>query len=397
MPLQGDLKEFGIPEVFQLLEQQEKTGCLLIDMENQVVEVYFEEGRIAGAFSGGQTPAEAFLKHIEKLGLLSEKEVAAVKRQREKDLRSIPDILKEKSVIGRKDIDVLLREHLEELIFPIFERRRGSFSFVQDKTLSAEWVLSQPSPVEPLILEGLRQTDEWPLLKKRVGSLEEVPQRQLVLAGEKGSSRKKLLEGFLGRKKTEPGLSENDLELDGEEFLSSQEKMVYNLIDGKRNLGDIICSSGLGNYSACKAFLSLVDRDWVRLAAPKTKILPEPEDSVVQSKVGLVQGYLIMAGLILLLLGAQLVTKPQQMPWVGEVFTRGSFPLSRLLNYHQRERIFQALQVYHEENGEFPEELSSLVQVNLIGSRALLPRGANRFLYQLDPVEGYRLLIVPAH
>ena len=47
MPLRGDLREFGVPEVFQLLEQQAKTGCLNVKIDGKEIEVYFREGRIA--------------------------------------------------------------------------------------------------------------------------------------------------------------------------------------------------------------------------------------------------------------------------------------------------------------------------------------------------------------
>ena len=56
MPLRGDLKEFGVPEVFQLLEQQAKTGCLNVKTDIKEIEVYFREGRIVGAFPGGEDP-----------------------------------------------------------------------------------------------------------------------------------------------------------------------------------------------------------------------------------------------------------------------------------------------------------------------------------------------------
>ena len=170
MPLQGDLKEFGIPEIFQLLEQQSKNGCLKIRTETGGIEVYFQEGRIVGALSGGRSPAEQLLDALETLGFLSAEEVGKIQDQQEKDLRGLPEILRQRGVVEYREFDLLLREQIEEILFPVFQKRKGTFSFVQDKMLSSEWVLSEPLPVEPIILEGLRQTDEWPMLKKRIGS-----------------------------------------------------------------------------------------------------------------------------------------------------------------------------------------------------------------------------------
>ena len=400
MPLQGDLKEFGIPEIFQLLEQQSKNGCLKIRTETGGIEVYFQEGRIVGALSGGRSPAEQLLDALETLGFLSAEEVGKIQDQQEKDLRGLPEILRQRGVVEYREFDLLLREQIEEILFPVFQKRKGTFSFVQDKMLSSEWVLSEPLPVEPIILEGLRQTDEWPMLKKRIGSFQEVPQRQLIFGGERSRAWMQWMRGLWKRRKgaeegDDPEMSALGLLPDEEPSLSSAEKVVYSLVDGKHSVGEILSASSLGEYSAGRAFLSLLNRGWIRFDRTADQVRREKKEAGAR-KGGLIKGTLILAGLIFLVLYIHYVTSPRQISWIQEPFQEGLVPVFRLLNNQQRERVLQAVDVYRQENGGDPTRLSDLVQKNLLRKEDLSLWGSNRFSYQVDPRTGYRLLIVPS-
>ncbi len=275
MPLRGDLREFGVPEIFQLLEQQAKTGCLNVKTDVKELEVYFREGRIVGAFPAGTDPWDHLAGILFRVGYLSEEDVRRLNKRQANDLTSLKEILRGETLLGPREIDVLLREHIEELLFPMFQKRRGEFFFIQDKTLQSDWELREPLAPEPLVLEGLRKSDEWPLLKKRIGSFQEVPQRQLAFRGSGRLSLKKRVRGLWHtvRGAEEEDVSdwpEEDSLLEGEPTLSSAEKAVYSLTDGRRNIEEIIHASLLGEFSACQAFLSLMDRGWIRFAEPET-------------------------------------------------------------------------------------------------------------------------------
>jgi len=160
MPLRGDLKEFGVPEIFQLLEQQAKTGCLHIKTSIRDMEVYFQEGMVVGALPAGENPWNHLVGILRRVGYLSDEDVQRLEKRQANDLTSLKEILRGEALLGPREIDVLLREHIEEMLFPVFQKRRGEFFFVQDKALPSEWELREPMAAEPLILEGLRKTDE---------------------------------------------------------------------------------------------------------------------------------------------------------------------------------------------------------------------------------------------
>jgi hypothetical protein len=404
MPLRGDLREFGVPEIFQLLEQQAKTGCLNVKTDIKELEVYFREGRIVGAFPGGTDPWDHLAGILFRVGYLSEEDVRRLNKRQANDLTSLKEILRGETLLGPREIDVLLREHIEELLFPMFQKRRGEFFFIQDKTLQSDWELREPLAAEPLVLEGLRKSDEWPLLKKRIGSFQEVPQRQLAFRGSGRLSLKKRVRALWHtvRGAEEEDVSdwpEEDSLIEGEPTLSSAEKAVYSLTDGRRNIEEIIHASLLGEFSACQAFLSLMDRGWIRFAEPETTNRAAGVAPVVakeKERANLIRGVVALTGAVVLLLTIQLVSLgPEEKRLRVVPIVREEAPVCRLLNHAQRDRVLHALDVYRKEQGRYPEQLSKLVQERLLGRDDLSLWGSNRFSYVAGSDDGFQLLIAP--
>ena len=94
MPLRGDLKEFGVPEIFQLLEQQAKTGCLKLKTEIREIEVYFREGMVVGALPAGKDPWDHLMGILFRVGYLSEEDVQRLEKRQANDLTSLKEILR---------------------------------------------------------------------------------------------------------------------------------------------------------------------------------------------------------------------------------------------------------------------------------------------------------------
>jgi len=395
MPLQGDLKEFGVTEIFQLLEQQGKTGCLFLKIESGQTEVYFRDGKIVGAIPDGLSPVENLMRTLDKQGLLTGPEAGRIREAYKKDLRRFRDILQQQNILPPAELELLLKEQIKDLLFPLFASKKGSFLFDADRTLSAEWSLQEPMAAEPIILEALRRNDEWPLVKQRIGPLRAVPRRRFV-----GDTRGKETweKGIVGRllrwrEMAAPDLPDKDLFPQEANGLSSAEKMVYNMIDGKRTLEQVLLASSLGEYATCKALLALSEQGWIRIDREET---PQGAAGAGVARRDLGKWVWGTAALILVVLGVSFFSHSSRITWIQDLTGKGGRPVCRLLNHHQRVRVARAVDLYREENGSVPSRLSDLVQARLLREGDLSLWGDNRLTYQAEPPESYRLIIVPS-
>ena len=70
MALEGTIKDFGLPDIFQLIGLQRKTGLLTLKNEKDVVTVTFENGMVVMADSNTKRLEERLGNVLVKQGKL---------------------------------------------------------------------------------------------------------------------------------------------------------------------------------------------------------------------------------------------------------------------------------------------------------------------------------------
>lgn len=401
MPLQGDLKEFGVPDLFQILDQHAKSGCVQITSDSDTVEVYFRSGKIVGVLPGGRNVGDQVLHILSRLGYLSEEDARKIRKRRETDLRGIRRILQEMGIIDSRELDALFHQQVEELVYPLLRIRKGRFSFHSDRFLPSELEFLEPLSVEPLVLDGLRRHDEWPLVRKRVGSYGSVPYRKASTQAE-GVPRAGWLRRLAGRfgqakhAQTDSGPDRLD-GADGERLqeLSTTEKWVYRLVDGNRRISEILEMSSLGEYVTCKALLTLQERGWIGIdpyvlqppTAPSARgPRLEANDPILRALV------LAAATASVLLAGLAFYRVTGQRDWAA---AKGREALARMYNLQARQQVLEALELYRIERGAYPEQLEDLADAGLADPEVFQLRGKNLFSYRREGPLRFRLHIAP--
>ncbi len=79
--LRGDLEDFGIADVFQLIGQQRKTGVLEFNGDGQQIQILFDGGSVVSAAPVGSWREAAFGEMLMRCGLLSRDRVDELRRE----------------------------------------------------------------------------------------------------------------------------------------------------------------------------------------------------------------------------------------------------------------------------------------------------------------------------
>ena len=128
MLLQGNLKEFNLPNVFQLVKMSAKTGALSITREGESGKIFFRNGQIyfATAHPGTMPLGERLVKS----GHVTSKQLrAALAEQKKKSVKGrIGFILLAHGYIDRATLEQSVRDQIEDVTFNFFSWANGDFT-----------------------------------------------------------------------------------------------------------------------------------------------------------------------------------------------------------------------------------------------------------------------------
>ena len=210
MDLQGNIENFGLPEIFQLLSSGQKTGTLGIQKGEEVAMVYFRDGQVFYAYGPRKMTRLGDL--LVKQGRISPQqlEMALAEKGDTQGHRRLGEILLSKQWLSHDDLEGAVQHQVEEVIYETLRWEGGHFKFYEEQFPTDEEITIQIS-TENLILEGVRRLDEMSSIKASL------PQFESVV---------RLAPAEDGRKK--------DIALAADEW------NVLTLVDGTRNIYEIL-------------------------------------------------------------------------------------------------------------------------------------------------------------
>jgi hypothetical protein len=359
MALQGKIDDFGIADIFQLIGQQQRSGILTMNSGNKTAEILFANGMISRAnplyLSPGRDP---FGQCMIKAKLITEQSLQRALKTQDESLESLESVLLELRLLRQDQLQTVHDTLLLETLYDVLQWKRGDYDFTV-KEVSHDERFGTLMSIEHILLDLLRMIDEEPDLARRI------PHHDIILQRE-----------FIDEEVMES--------LNIEEELGAYEDIVFNLIDGKHTVQDIIDQSLLGRYNTIKSAGNLLDAGYVkkisvdRIGAGR-KV---PQRNLSREIFYGVLPVVIIVFLLSLRLG---ILNPRSSD-------NGSRPsVNSAIAQSQHPKIRNALNVYLLEKGEYPGALDALVEARLISPKDLsFPSGA-AYEYALLEDGTYRL------
>src|SRR2546427_4436584 len=234
MAIKGSLKEASLPDVLQLLSLGQKTGCLSIADRSNFGYIYFDKGRIcyASIVNRRDRLGDILVKHQK---IRSDQLDAAIHRQSKERDKKLGEILVGMGVISQEDLERYMRVQIEESVYYLFTWTQGTFNFESEVRPERQDFLVNINP-ESLLLEGARRVDEWSLIEKKIPSFD------LIFTVDK------------------------DRLAISEAALTETQQRVLPLLDGARDMHQVIEDSGLGEVEGGKALYGRITAGFLHRA-----------------------------------------------------------------------------------------------------------------------------------
>jgi len=263
MDLQGNIENFGLPEILHLLSSGQKTGTLGIQKGEEVAMVYFREGQVFYAYGPRKMTRLGDLLVQQGRITPQQLEMALAEKNDTQGHRRLGEILLSKQWLSHDDLEAAVQHQVEEVIYETLRWQGGHFKFYEEQFPTDEEITIQIS-TENLILEGVRRLDEMSRIKASLPAFDQII---------------RLAPAEDGRKK--------DIALAAEEW------NVLTLVDGTRNIYEILELSHTDRLVTLRTLAGLHSAGLVKEAgtqvhSSQTERLVELGDHLTE----LVEGYL---------------------------------------------------------------------------------------------------------
>lgn len=170
MALNGNLRDFTITQLLNLINLASKTGTLIIEGPNEKAEISFREGKLAYAMVGEKSGGLAAILHVAKK--LSASQYRAIQqRAGHVSDKELGLLLINAGYMTQQDILDALQKNFSSVIRQLFTWVEGFFRFDKAK-LPPEDRINVRLDLENLIIEGSRQLREWEQLQDEIPSLD---------------------------------------------------------------------------------------------------------------------------------------------------------------------------------------------------------------------------------
>ncbi|MDD5467382.1 MAG: DUF4388 domain-containing protein [Anaerolineales bacterium] len=169
MALKGNLHDFSITQLLNLINLAKKTGCLIIE-GNHAARLYFREGKLAYARVGEEDDSLPAILH--KANRLSAAHLRAIKERagemRDKELGLL---LINANYLSQQAILESLQTHYVGVVHRLFTWSEGFFRFEMDSLPPGDKIALRIN-LENIILEGTRKLRELEQLLDEIPSLD---------------------------------------------------------------------------------------------------------------------------------------------------------------------------------------------------------------------------------
>ncbi|MEN6572147.1 MAG: DUF4388 domain-containing protein [Anaerolineaceae bacterium] len=245
MALKGNLREFSITQLMNLIHIAAKTGALYAEGSGDTVAIYFRDGKISFAQSSNQSfdllKVLASYRRIKRAQL-----VILQEKFREMQPAELGLYLVNGGYLEQEEILDTLQQHYVSVVKQLFAWEEGSFHFEGGENAPAGNILVRES-MEDLIVEGAHRLKEYDHLK------DEIPSLDMAL---KFSDR--------------PGTNIRSINLTSEEW------KVVSYVNPKNTIAQIAHTAHLNEMEIRRVVYALVQAGIVEIIRPTTGPLNSP-------------------------------------------------------------------------------------------------------------------------
>ena len=228
--LSGDLRAFPLADILLMLNNNRKSGVLRCIQGQAEKVIEYDGGEIV--FARSSMPDDRLGPFLVARGKLTPAQHQQANKSLLPDER-LGEALTRLGMLAQPDLLGVIRAQVLEIAYSLFHWKEGRFEFLEGSASGEKIALN--SSVMNVIMEGTRRLDEWSRIREKIHSDGVVltPARSL-----EDATRSVKLSDF--------------------------ERLVLGLVDGRRNVREIVGLAGSAEFETWQALHALMSAGMIR-------------------------------------------------------------------------------------------------------------------------------------
>ncbi|VAX18275.1 hypothetical protein MNBD_NITROSPINAE02-1051 [hydrothermal vent metagenome] len=368
MALRGNLDDFNIVNILQMIKLEGKTGRLTLAEAEEVVKITFDKGFIIYA-EGASNKDESRLENVLLTNnLVEHNSWREIQKEHEDKLKPYWELLSKK--IHSKLLLELINRQVIDTVYFALRWTKGSYEFTPIKSLKYNKKMMAQMDVDGLLIEGCTIADEWPriaatlppfstfVIKNIIGE-DEADESLNVKANESGS-------GDFGASLEYDILSARGITLNGREMA------VLNVVGTGKTLKEIMDAARQRHFESLEAMLSLFRMGILKPATKKAVGAGNLDKKKYFAQ-------LAITAALLAVVVAGFAWRAKSWPENFRAQKEGITRVKHIQALDGLKNIENGLKIYQSLEGRAPESLDDLVESGILKQSELIDPWNNRY------------------
>ncbi len=348
MALQGNLDDFSLPEILQLIAVQQKSGVLKLTSSSDVAVIFFDGGRVVSTRDRRRNARDPLKSFLVQTGRITEAHLKQIETIEAESRRELTDVLLSGNYLTSEDLALAIQDQIQDTMHQLLTWKQGTYHFSGDARTVPKFAANVRLNTEGLLMESMRRLDEIVRYKQILSSPAMVLRPKALAVPPKE--------------------------------MTAPEQRVLPLVDGLRPVRDIIAQSKLVEFEVYEALHHLLELGVIEvsLGAAPAKVTPIVKEAVAPPRRSMAAPVAVVFLALSFAIGrwatpalyAQAVRAERHAPEASS-------------SVDESQRLETALEIYRSVRGSYPTELRALSRDGVLPSSAV-SSFVKRFQYESD-------------
>lgn len=367
MALEGNVKDFGLSEIFQLIALQKKSGMLSVTADETMV-IFFREGMLISTRDRRGELRDPLRDYLTGYGFLTHEETARIDKIQHETGMDLTEILLSEKYFSEDELTAIFIDQMQETMQDVLSWPTSYYKFKIGNQMLQGVKSFTSIKVEGILMESMRRIDEFPEML-RIFPSEKMTVRRLAMSAEKPPK------------------------------LDRQEEIIYELIENEVRIEELVSIARMARFCTYEALKNLLEKGLLEIGEMPVEEAQEIEEPVAQVVKRRKMRVVPTFATILFLLASFAVGEylvPMLLPpgWsvarsaepAGETPAGDMFVASNLGELNERlalEALREGIEVHMALKGSYPITLEILTVRNIIPPSLLDEAQKYGFVYRM--------------